>query len=239
MTKAYMDEYMGYILTNQEGVRFAKNSNGENVFGNDQEFLNWHAKQIEQYETAGYQAIGGNTNWSESTAKYYKLGKLTLDGGKFNGRAYVNVNGELKEATSIKQLAEEWAKDDNNKLNDVRIAGKTTAWCIQNNNSCKNENNTRSLIHQAMNGTGVQFQGIMPGGKNSGSFKVRVKVNAETTGDENYEGEKHKIETLEKLCFNEGLEPVLFNLSEYMKSGAMLSCMMMHLNYVDHYKSLI
>ena len=189
MTKAYMDEYMGYILTNQEGVRFAKNSNGENVFGNDQEFLNWHAKQIEQYETAGYQAIGGNTNWSESTAKYYKLGKLTLDGGKFNGKAYVNVNGELKEATSIKQLAEEWAKDDNNKLNDVRIAGKTTAWCIQNNNSCKNENNTRSLIHQAMNGTGVQFQGIMPGGKNSGSFKVRVKVNAETTGDENYEGE--------------------------------------------------
>ena len=60
-----------------------------------------------------------------------------------------------------------------------------------------------------------------------------------TREDENYEGEKHKIETLEKLCFNEGLEPVLFNLSEYMKSGAMLSCMMMHLNYVDHYKSLI
>ena len=45
--------------------------------------------------------------------------------------------------------------------------------------------------------------------------------------------------TLEKICFNEGLEPVFFNLSEYMKSGAMLSCMMMHLNYVDQTKSLI
>ena len=46
-----------------------------------------------------------------------------------------------------------------------------------------------------------------------------------TRADENYEAEKHKIESLEKICFNEGLEPVFFNLSEYMKSGAMLSCM--------------
>ena len=53
------------------------------------------------------------------------------------------------------------------------------------------------------------------------------------------EAEKAKINTLEKICFNEGLEPVFFNLSEYMKSGAMLSCMMMHLNYVDQTKSLI
>ena len=57
--------------------------------------------------------------------------------------------------------------------------------------------------------------------------------------DENYEAEKAKINTLEKICFNEGLEPVFFNLSEYMKSGAMLSCMMMHLNYVDYEKSLL
>ena len=58
-----------------------------------------------------------------------------------------------------------------------------------------------------------------------------------TRADENYEAEKAKINTLEKICFNEGLEPVFFNLSEYMKSGAMLSCMMMHLNYVDYNKS--
>ena len=60
-----------------------------------------------------------------------------------------------------------------------------------------------------------------------------------TRADENYEAEKAKINTLEKICFNEGLEPVFFNLSEYMKSGAMLSCMMMHLNYVDYEKSLL
>ena len=57
--------------------------------------------------------------------------------------------------------------------------------------------------------------------------------------DELYEGEKHKIESLEKICANEGMEPVIFNLSEYMKSGAMLSCMVMHLNRVDHSKTLL
>jgi N-dimethylarginine dimethylaminohydrolase len=50
---------------------------------------------------------------------------------------------------------------------------------------------------------------------------------------EDYEYEKHKINTLEAICSNEGMEPVLFNLSEYMKSGAMLSCMVMHLNYEE------
>jgi len=56
---------------------------------------------------------------------------------------------------------------------------------------------------------------------------------------EYYEGEKHKIESLEKICSDAGMEPVIFNLSEYMKSGAMLSCMVMHLNRVDHSKSLL
>jgi len=56
---------------------------------------------------------------------------------------------------------------------------------------------------------------------------------------EYYELEKHKIETLEKICSNAGMEPVIFNLSEYMKSGAMLSCMIMSLNRVDHNKTLL
>jgi N-dimethylarginine dimethylaminohydrolase len=56
---------------------------------------------------------------------------------------------------------------------------------------------------------------------------------------EYYEGEIHKIKTLEKICGDAGMEPVIFNLSEYMKSGAMLSCMMMHLNRVDHNKTLL
>ena len=57
--------------------------------------------------------------------------------------------------------------------------------------------------------------------------------------NEYYEGEKHKIESLEKICSQQGMEPVIFNLSEYMKSGAMLSCMVMHLNRVDHFKTLL
>ena len=56
---------------------------------------------------------------------------------------------------------------------------------------------------------------------------------------EYYESEKRKLETLEKICSDQGMEPVIFNLSEYMKSGAMLSCMVMHLNRVDHYKTLL
>lgn len=57
--------------------------------------------------------------------------------------------------------------------------------------------------------------------------------------DELYQSEKHKINTLEKLCSNEGMEPIIFNISEYMKSGALLSCMVMHLNRVDHSKTLV
>lgn len=56
---------------------------------------------------------------------------------------------------------------------------------------------------------------------------------------EYYELEKHKLASLEKICSDAGMEPVIFNLSEYMKSGAMLSCMMMHLNRVDHNKTLL
>ena len=56
---------------------------------------------------------------------------------------------------------------------------------------------------------------------------------------EYYEGEKHKIESLEKICSDAGMEPVIFNLSEYMKSGAMLSCMVMHLNRIDHNRTLL
>jgi len=54
------------------------------------------------------------------------------------------------------------------------------------------------------------------------------------SNDERYDEEKHKVETLNKICSKLGMEPMLFNLSEFTKSGAMLSCMVMHLNRVDH-----
>jgi N-dimethylarginine dimethylaminohydrolase len=57
--------------------------------------------------------------------------------------------------------------------------------------------------------------------------------------DELYQLEAAKIATLEKICSNEGMEAVCFNLSEFMKSGALLSCMIMKLNYSQQMKPLV
>jgi N-dimethylarginine dimethylaminohydrolase len=48
--------------------------------------------------------------------------------------------------------------------------------------------------------------------------------------DQYYEEELQKNRTLEDIAANNGFELSLFNLSEYFKSGALLSCMVMHLN---------
>lgn len=45
-----------------------------------------------------------------------------------------------------------------------------------------------------------------------------------------YDEELHKNRTLEDIAAKYGFELSLFNLSEYFKSGALLSCMVMHLN---------
>lgn len=57
--------------------------------------------------------------------------------------------------------------------------------------------------------------------------------------DELYTLEKHKIDTLEKICGDEGMELCVFNLSEFMKSGALLSCMIQHLSRNCIQKKLI
>lgn len=54
-----------------------------------------------------------------------------------------------------------------------------------------------------------------------------------------YLPEKKKLDFLENLCASEGMELVVFNLSEFMKSGALLSCLVMHLNRVDYSKTLL
>lgn len=48
--------------------------------------------------------------------------------------------------------------------------------------------------------------------------------------DETYQSELHKNQTLESIAMKYGFEVSFFNLSEYFKSGALLSCMVMHLN---------
>ena len=49
-------------------------------------------------------------------------------------------------------------------------------------------------------------------------------------GEDDYRLELAKNRLLEDICADRGFEPVFFNLSEYMKSGALLSCMVLHLN---------
>lgn len=48
--------------------------------------------------------------------------------------------------------------------------------------------------------------------------------------DKYYEGERQKNRVLEDIAVLNGFEVAFFNLSEFMKSGALLSCMVMHLN---------
>lgn len=49
--------------------------------------------------------------------------------------------------------------------------------------------------------------------------------------DKDYVHERNKVEFLTKVCANHSLEPVFFNLEEYIKNGADLSCIVMHINY--------
>jgi len=59
-------------------------------------------------------------------------------------------------------------------------------------------------------------------------------LNVIPKSDSRFKEEQAKVDWLTKVCSNEGMEVAYFNLQEYEKSGAMLSCMMMHLNYVDY-----
>lgn len=50
-----------------------------------------------------------------------------------------------------------------------------------------------------------------------------------------YDNEVKRIDRFTKTCVNLGFEPYFVNLSEYIKSGAMVSCMVLPLNYVDYF----
>lgn len=51
-----------------------------------------------------------------------------------------------------------------------------------------------------------------------------------TRGTKEYDEEKAKNRILEDIVAEEGFDLVFFNLKEYLKGGALLSCMVMHLN---------
>lgn len=59
-------------------------------------------------------------------------------------------------------------------------------------------------------------------------------ISGMSMSDEKYMIEASKIERLNHVCSQNGLGLVVFNLSEFNKSGAALSCCVLHLNYVDY-----
>ena len=83
------------------------------------------------------------------------------------------------------------------------------------------------------------YNGICNSARVGNMILCASNISELSINDKTYDAEKHKIHALEKICYNEGLEPIIFNISEFMKSGAMLSCMIMHLNYVDYERTLI
>jgi N-dimethylarginine dimethylaminohydrolase len=52
--------------------------------------------------------------------------------------------------------------------------------------------------------------------------------------DEDYDKERKRVEFITKLAANNAFEPVFFNMSEFNKSGAAVSCQVAHLNYSDY-----
>lgn len=80
----------------------------------------------------------------------------------------------------------------------------------------------------------LAYQGICNSVRNYSTVYQSSNLETLSYDDELYEIEKYKVETTVKICQQNGLEPLFINLSECMKSGAMLSCTVMHLNYVDY-----
>ena len=59
-------------------------------------------------------------------------------------------------------------------------------------------------------------------------------INEHKKGDEEYDKELCKIQFLEKVCADNALELVTFNLSEFHASGAALSCSVQNLNFQSY-----
>ena len=76
----------------------------------------------------------------------------------------------------------------------------------------------------------IAFNGICNSVRFHNSILNASNIHDLRAGCDDYALELAKNRRLEDICVRRGFEPVFFNLSEYMKSGALLSCMIMHLN---------
>ena len=74
------------------------------------------------------------------------------------------------------------------------------------------------------------FSGICNSVRLSNIILNASNIHELRAGTEDYIAERDKNRRLEDIATDLGFEPVFFNLSEYLKAGALLSCMVMHLN---------
>jgi N-dimethylarginine dimethylaminohydrolase len=83
------------------------------------------------------------------------------------------------------------------------------------------------------------FSGICNSVRLGNSLLNASNIHELKTTDEDYPHELAKNRRLEDIAVNAGFEVSYFNLSEYMKGGALLSCMIMHLNRNSYEFALI
>ncbi len=79
----------------------------------------------------------------------------------------------------------------------------------------------------------LAYQGICNSVRTYGAILQASNLEDLKLTDEYYDEEKRKVETTTKICQKYGFEPLFINISEMYKSGAMLSCTVMNLNFRD------
>lgn len=81
----------------------------------------------------------------------------------------------------------------------------------------------------------LAYQGIFNNIRNYGSILSHSNLQELSYEDEYYEEERRKVETLTKICANNGFEPIFVNISHISQTGgSLLSCVSMRLNYNDY-----
>jgi N-dimethylarginine dimethylaminohydrolase len=83
------------------------------------------------------------------------------------------------------------------------------------------------------------YSGICNSVRHHNSILNSSHIHSLRAGSDEYFEEMRKNRELEDLAIKLGLEVCYFNLSEYHKGGALLSCMVMHLNRRSYSFSLI
>jgi N-dimethylarginine dimethylaminohydrolase len=83
------------------------------------------------------------------------------------------------------------------------------------------------------------YQGICNSVRLGNRILNSSRIHELEKGTEDYTRELHKNRTLEDLAVEAAFEVCYFNLSEYEKAGALLSCMVMHLNRYSYAFKLV